>query len=205
MIDFLQRHFKSLDDLATAFVLLAFALFGLGSYLALATLANAGLGAFGAAIITWGASALQNRELRIFQRGIRISSRLDELFARVWGVLFILGGMALLGYGVLSALNPHTSQFARIQQFFNTPQGTGVILFVVGCVGILYALSLIFVSRVQDPHAFIRFLKSLPGRMIGLFLLLLFGALVAGGLALVFAPNLLPALARIIFQRMGLE
>ena len=205
MFDFLQRHFKSLDDLATGFVLVALALFGIGSWLELPTLANVGIGTFGAAIIAWGASAIQNRELRIFQRGIRVSSRIDELFARVWGVLFILGGVALLGYGVLSALNPQTSLFARLQQFFNTPQGTGVILFVVGCVGMLYALSLIFVSNVRDTHTSIRLLKSLPGRVFGFFLLLMFGALVAGGLALVFAPQLLPVLAHLILQRIGLE
>ncbi len=201
----LFERFKTLDDVGTGFFVIAIVVFGIGNLLELERLENLGLAAVGAAVVAWGANAIHTRELRIFQRGIRVTERLEEVFARVWGILFALGGLLLLGYGMLAALNPRAPIPASAQQFFATPLGTSVLMFVGSAMGTLFALTMIFVSDAQAENAFIRFLLSLPGRLFGVVLLLFCGALATIALLQIFAPNVLIDLSHAILQRMGLE
>ena len=204
-LSLLFERFKTLDDVATGFVILAAVVVGIGNVLEMPRVQSIGFAAFGAAVVAWGANAIHTRELRIFQRGIRVTERLEEVFARAWGILFALGGLLLLGYGMLAALNPRAPIPASAQQFFATPLGTSVLMLVGSAMGALFALTMIFVSDAQAENAFIRFLLSLPGRLFGVVLLLFCGALATIALLQIFAPNVLLELSHAFLQRMGLE
>lgn len=203
LLDFFQRHFKTLDDVGTAFVILALIVFGIGNLLNLERVQDLGIASLGAAVVAWGANAIQTRELRIFQHGIRIGERVNETLARVWGVVFCAGGLGLLGFGILSALNPRAPIPAGIQNFFATQQGTGVILLGAGSVGILFALTSIFGGDSEGGSAFVRFVLSLPGRLFGILLLVIFAALAVSGALLIFAPGVLMDLWQSLLQALA--
>ncbi len=199
------ERFKTLDDVGTGFAILAIVVFGIGNFLDLARVENLGLAAFGAAIVAWGANAIQTRELRIFQRGIHVWERVEELLARVWGILFALGGLLLLGYGILAALNPRAPIPAYVQQFFASPLGANVLTLVGSVIGMLFALTMIFASDAQASNAVVRFVLSLPGRLFGIVLFIFCAALAMIAVLQIFAPDVLVELGHAFLQRMGLE
>lgn len=201
----LAQHVKSADDIGTGFAIAMFVCVGLGSVLNMDRLASLGVAFFGAAVIAWGVNALQTRELRIFQRGIRISERFQEMFARVWGLLFVGFGMLILGYGTLKALNPHAPIPASAQQFFASPPGASVLMFIGSAIGMLFALTMIFVNDAQANNAAARFILSLPARLFGILLFVICAALAVIALLQIFAPNVLMELSHAFLQRMGLE
>lgn len=201
----LAQHFKSADDVGTAFAVAMFVCAGLGSVLNLDRLVSLGVAFFGAAIVAWGVNALQTRELRIFQHGIRISERFQEIFVRVWGLLFVGFGILILGYGTLTALNPRAPIPSSAQQFFASPLGASVLMFVGSAIGMLFALALIFISDAQGSNAFVRFILSLPARLFGILLFVICAALAVIALLQIFAPNVLMELSHAFLQRMGLE
>jgi len=184
-----ERWFKSLDSLGTGFAVAAILLIGIGSWTNLTIPVNLGIASLGAAVVAWGANAIQSRELSVFGRGVPFSERIQEGLARVWGVVFVSAGLLLLGYGILSLLNPRSPIPPRVQQFFATPQGLAIIALIGSGIGALFALSMILVSDVQGSNALVRGIKSLPGRFIGVILLLFFGALAAFSILTIFAPD----------------
>lgn len=202
---FLQRRFKTLDDVGTTFAILGILLAGGASYRHLTRISDLGIASFGAAVIAWGANALQTREIQILQRGIPVWERVSEALARAWGIVFGAGGLALLGYGVLSAINPRSPIPIGIQLFFATQQGGGVQLLIGSCVGIHFALTMIFVSDTQGSNGFVRFLVSLPGRLLGVILLIVCGVLALNGALLIFAPDVWDTLVHFFWRTIGFE
>lgn len=201
----LAGHIKSVDDVATAFAVAMFVSVGLGSILKLDRLVWLGVAFFGATVVAWGVNALQARELRIFQHGIRISERFQEMFARVWGLIFVGFGALILGYGTLAALNPRGPIPNSVQQFFATPPGASLLMFIGSALGMLVALALIFISDAQANNAVARFILSLPARIFGVLLFIVCAAFAAIALLQIFAPDVLAALGHTFLQRMGLE
>jgi len=201
----LARHFKSADDVGTAFAVAMFVSVGLGSVLNIERLVSLGAAFFGAAVIAWGVNALQTRELRIFQRGIRVAAQIQEILARAWGLVFISGGVFIMGYGILSMLNPRAPVPERAQRFFGAAQGIGVQLLVGSAVGMLCALTLVFASDAQGGNTLARFIVSLPGRLLGVALFIFCAILAALALLQIFAPDVLAALGHAFLQRIGLE
>lgn len=173
----LAQHFKSADDAGTGFGIAMFVCVGLGSILHTDRLIWLGIAFFGAAVVAWGVNAIQTRELRIFQHGIRVAEQVQEILARAWGVVFIGGGVILMGYSILAVINPRAPVPARVQQFFGTTPGSGVVMLVGSAIGMLYALTMLFASQARGSNGFVRFVMSLPGRLFGLALVLVFIAL----------------------------
>lgn len=200
----LLERVKTLEDLGSALIMGGMLTIGLGVLLELEGVVNLGVAILGAGIVAWGVNAITSRELRVFQRGIRISQRIEETLARAWGILFALGGLLMLGYGALSMLNARAPIPAGVRGFFATPQGVGVLLLVGATVGILFALTSIFVSDADGGNAFVRCLKSLPGRLFGVVLLVFFGALALVALMQVFAPSAWEGLWQELLRALGI-
>lgn len=201
----LAQHFKSAEDVVTACVVAMFISLGLGKVLNVERLVWLGIAFFGAAVVTWGVDALQTRELRIFQHGIRVAERASELFARLWGIVFIGGGVLIFGYGILATLNPRVPVPARVQRFFGAPPGPQVLLLVGSAIGMLYGLTMLFADEARGSNSFVRLVMSLPGRLLGFVLVIIFAALAFIALLQISAPDILVTLEHAIFQRMGLE
>ncbi|TAH48119.1 MAG: hypothetical protein EYC68_22465 [Chloroflexota bacterium] len=198
----LAQHFKSADDVGTGFGIAMFVCVGLGSVLNIERLISLGLAFFGAAVVAWGVNAMQTRELRIFQHGIRVSEQVQEILARAWGIVFIGGGAILMGYGILEMVNPRTPVPTRVQQFFGTASGSGVLLLVGSAIGMLYALTMLFASEARGSNGFVRFVTSLPGRLFGLVLVLVFATLALIALLQIFAPVIWETLWQSFWQRL---
>lgn len=199
----MERWFTNLDDLGTKFAVAGLVLFGIGSYLGWGWLANLGLVPFGAGVVAWGADAIQRRELRVLQRGISISERLDELIARVWGVLILVGGMLLLGYGILALMNPRSPFPPVVRAFFDTTPGHGVLLLGSSVIGLTFGLTLL-ASEAKTENALLCFLFSLPGKIFGVLVLIISGAVAAIGLLQIFAPDAVENLLQSFLQALGI-
>lgn len=181
--------FSSLDNLATGFGFLAIAFAGLGGLVDLEFFKFLGLACFGAAIVTWGANAIVSRELTLFQHGIPVSERVQEFLARAWGIVFASGGLVLLGYAILNLLNPRSPTPFILREFFATTRGSGVLLLAGSIVGMLFALTSVFVSDARGKNAVIQFILSLPGRLFGLVLLVVCVTLAGVALVQIISPD----------------
>lgn len=200
----LEQWSKSPEEFGNGFAIAGVVLIGLGNFLSVAFLLNLGFASLGAGIVAWGVNAIQGREMSVLERDIRISQRIQELLARAWGIVIIGGGVLLLGYGVLSLLNPRSPLPARVQQFFTTAEGSALIALSGSLVGIVYALSLIFVSD-ETGNVVVRTIKSLPARVFGVVLLILCAALAAASILQIFAPGTWESLAHAFLRWAGLE
>lgn len=187
-MEFLFRYFKNIKDVSATFAVAGAALVALGNFFELGWVLNLGIALLGAAGIALGAHSIAGSELQIFQRGIPLSARISELFARLWGIVFAVGGLLVLGYGVLALLNPRAPIPPNVRQFFATPQGGGVLLLVGSSVGILFALSLIFVPDTRGGNVVSRFIGALMQRLVGIVWLVLCSALLALGILQVVNP-----------------
>ncbi len=203
ILEWLTQHFHDADDVGTALALAAFIFGGIGSYLEIKRFVGLGLACFGAAAVAWGVNAIQTRELRILQHGIRVAERIQETLARAWGILFIGGGVVLMGYGILTALNPRAPIPHSLQSFSEAPPGSGVLLLVGGIVGLLYALTMLFAAGARGSGGFVRLIMSLPGRFLGLALAFIFSIVIALALLQIFAPGAWTALWQTFWQRLG--
>lgn len=200
----IEEWFKSPEEFGNGFVIMGFVLIGLGNFLSVALFLNLGFALLGAGIVAWGVNAIQSRELTVLQSDIRFSQRIQELVARAWGILIIGGGVLLLGYGVLSVLNPRSPLPARVQQFFTTAEGAALVALSGSLVGIVFALSMIFANDATG-NVVVRTLKSLPSRLFGIVLFILCGTLATATILQIFAPGIWDNLAHAFLQWAGLE
>ena len=153
------------------------ALAALGGALRLSRLGLAGLGVLGVGVICWGLSGMLQGRMSFFHPGVRYSENYYGLAARAWGILICLVGMALVGFSLLLFIKPDMS-FAEAA---TSPLGTSVGMFVGGIIGMLYAVTLIL-GRAEDSGSWLRRAISLPGRLIGVFVLLISMGLSVTGL-----------------------
>jgi hypothetical protein len=195
--------FESLENLGMGWMIFALVLVGIGSLTDAEIFNRLGLACFGAAVIAWGANTVMTRELTLFQRGIRVSAQVEELVARAWGLVLLLGGVALLGYQILTLLNPRAPVPLWVQQFFATPQGAGVLQLALASVGILFALTFMLASDAEGSNAIVRFLLSLPGRVSGLVLFVIFAVMAVSALIQIFAPGLWQEIVQSFMNRLG--
>lgn len=199
----LIARIKTLEDVGTTFAIAGFLLVGVGGWLDFQVMVNLGFAGFGAGVVAWGINAMQRGEMTPL-RGFHPIARAESLLARAWGLLFTLGGLLLMGHGILSVLNPRSPIPTPIRQFFSTPQGSGVLLLVGSAVGILFALSMIFASDAETRNTLVRFLLSLPGRLIGMALLVFFGSLAAIAILQISNPTTFDTIAQSVYGAMGI-
>lgn len=204
MRDMIDRWFKTPEDLGNGFMILALITVGMGSWLNLSILTNLGLGFFGAGVVTWGVNAMQRREMTPIQRGFHVMDQVEGVLTRAWGLVLILGGLALLGYGILSILNPRSPMPVTLRQFFATPQGSSILQLLGSGVGMLFALTMIFASDADGGNSLVRFLKSIPGRLSGMVLLVIFGALAAVSILQLAAPAAWESLWQTFLRELGI-
>lgn len=198
--DVLDRWFKTPENLGNGFFILALIAVGIGNYLDVPMLTNLGLGFFGAGIVTWGANAMVRGEMTPIQRGFHVMEHVEGILTRAWGLVLIFGGLALLGYSILSVLNPRSPMPDTVRRFISSPQGSPILLILGSMVGVLFALSMIFVSDDDGGNSLVQFLKSIPGRLVGIVLLVIFGAIAAANLLLLVAPTAWQELSQAILQ-----
>jgi hypothetical protein len=198
----MERWFKDLDDFGTKFGVAGLALIGIGNYFNWAPLMNLGLAALGAGIVAWGANMIQRRELAIWQRGIPLSARLDELVAQAWGLVTATGGILLFGFGILALLNPRAPIPLPVRQFFDTAQGRGALLLAGSFVGVIFGLSLLL-AEGQARNPFVCLAQSLPNRVFGVLILMVCLTLAVIALLQIFAPGAWEMLAAWILHQLG--
>lgn len=189
-----QIWFKDAETSGTSLVSAAIVVMGAGAVLEIDFVFYLGVALLGAGLVGWGVNLAAVRELRLFQRGISFSGSVQEFLARAGGVLVVGGGMLLLGYGILTAFFPRSTLFQRVAQFFGTLPGVALLLTAGSLIGILYALAMIFSVLPPSDHPLFEFAKSVPGRLLGILLLVVFIGLGIVGILLAVAPDSLAAL-----------
>ncbi len=189
MQEWFDKAFKSLKDAGMTFAIFGIVAAAIGNFLSLGFLVSVGLAGFGAGVVAWGVDSLQGGEMMPL-RGLHVRARLEGFFASVWGLLFVLGGFLLIGYGVLSIMNPRSPIPPSLRQYFQGTQGGGVLWLIGGLIGVLFALTMIFAADTPGSSGFVRFVKSLPGRLVGILLLAVFALLSLGALVQIFAPEM---------------
>jgi hypothetical protein len=175
------------------------ALAALGGALRLSRLGLAGLGVLGVGVICWGLSGLIEGRMSFFHPGVRYSENYYGLAARAWGLLICLTGIALVGFSLLLFVKPDMS-FAEIAA---SPLGASVGMFGGGLIGMLYAITLIL-GRAEDNDSWLRRAISLPGRLIGVFVLLISMGLCVTGVVRIVAPQIYEGVAQSISDRLPL-
>lgn len=192
------KFFNSLDNLAATFVTVGIAFAALASWLNFDPAGFLGIGLLGAGITCWSIDGLLNQRLPFFVQGIQVRIRVEGFLVRAWSIVFAALGFLLMGYGILSLLNPRTPVPARVQQFFATSQGIGILLIGGGMLGLLWAMAMLFESASNS--SILAILATLPRRLFGLALLLVSLALVLVGGLQIIAPALWDNLWRSFWQ-----
>lgn len=196
----MERWFKDLDDFATKCMAAGMLLIGSGSFFNFSIVINVGIGALGAGIAAMGANALLGAD---DEAPPALPAQMRRLVGRAWSVLILAGGFLVMGYGILALLNPAAPIPLRVRHFFETAQGTAVLVLGGGMLGALFAVSLIFEASPRRSNFLARFLLGMPGRIYGALLLLI--CLLVMGLALleIFAPAAFDALLQMLWQALG--
>lgn len=173
------------------------ALAGLGGALQLTRLGLAGLLVLGAGVICWGLSGVFEGRMSFFHPGVRYSESYYGLAARAWGVLICLAGIALVGFNFLLFLNPDMS-FAEAA---SSRLGTSIGMVLGGLVGMLYAVTRIL-GRAEDNGSWLQRAITLPGRLLGVLLLLISTGLAAAGVVRLVAPQIYEEVVQSISDRL---
>ncbi len=173
------------------------ALAALGGALQLTRLGLTGLGILGIGVICWGMSGLLEGRMVFFHSGVRYRESYYGLAARVWGILIILAGLALVGFSFLLFLNPDMS----FRETATSSLVTSIGMFLGGLIGMLYAVTLIL-GRAEDSGSWLRKAMSLPGRILGVFVLLVSGGLALAGLLRFVAPQMYDDIVQSIIDQL---
>lgn len=189
MRDLLARWSKSPEDLGNGFFVLALVIIGISRPLNVSALTDLGLAFFGAGVAAWGVNAMLRGEMTPIQRGFHVMEHVEGFLTRAWGVVLILCGLVVMGHSILSILNPRSPVPVTVRQFFSTPQGSSILWLLGSALGVLFALTMIFASDDDRGNRFVQFLKSVPGRLFGILLLVIFCALAAANLLQLVAPT----------------
>lgn len=175
------------------------AITALGGALNLPRIGLVGLGILGVGVIGWGLSGVIDGRMSFFHPGVRYRESYYGLAARAWGILICLAGIALAGISLLLFIRPDMS-FAETAA---SPLGTSIGMFVGGLIGMLYAATLIL-GRAEDSGSRLRRAMSLPGRLIGIFVLLISMGLTVTGVVRIAAPQIYEGVVRSIGDRLPL-
>jgi hypothetical protein len=165
--------------------LVGLALVLLGEFLQFTRLGLLGLAILGVGVIFWGVSGVIEGRMIFFHPGVRYSESYYGFAARVWGVLICMAGAALVGFSFLLFFKPDLS----FEQAFTSPLGMSIGMLLFGVIGMLYATTLIL-GRAEDSSSRLRKVISLPGRILGLFVLLVSMGLTVASVARMVAPQI---------------
>ncbi|MDQ3685523.1 MAG: hypothetical protein M3430_07955 [Acidobacteriota bacterium] len=158
---------------------------------------SAGLVILGVGVICWGVSGVIEGRMIFTAPGVRHRESYYGLAARLWGVLISMAGVALVGFGSLLIYRPGSS----FEQVIGSPIGVSVGMLLGGVAGIIYAGTLIL-GRGEAGGSWLRVAASLPGRLIGLLVMLISMGLAAAGAASIVAPQTYERVVQSISDRL---
>ena len=197
--EYLATTMQNLERRGGIIAIAGVALAALGGALNFTLLGLAGLGILGVGVICWGLSGMIGGQMSFFHPGVRYRESYYGLAARAWGILICLAGIALVGFSLLLFVQPDMS-FAETAK---SPLGTSVGMLMGGLIGMLYAVTLIL-GRAEDSGSWLRRAMSLPGRLIGVFVLLISTGLAITGVVRIAAPQIYEGVVRSISDRLPL-
>lgn len=169
----------------------------LGGVLRLESLSLAGLATIGAGVFCWGLGGVLGRRVVFSRPGSRHSASYYGLAARAWGALLCLAGAAVAGLGFTPLLKPGAS----VAGLAASPLAAGSGMLLGGLAGMLYAVTLIL-GRAEGGDSWARRVLSLPGRLLGLLMLLASAAVAATGAVRIAAPQVYEDAVRAINERL---
>lgn len=190
---------QNLENRGGIIAIVGVALGALGGALNSTGIGLAGLGILGVGVICWGLSGMIEGQMSFFRPGVRHRRSYYGLAARVWGILISLAGFALVGFSLLLFAQPDMS-FAETA---GSPLGISVGMFMSGLVGMLYAVTLIL-GRAEDGGSWLRRAMSVPGRLIGVLILLISMGLTVTGVVRMAAPQIYEGVVQSIRDRLAL-
>jgi hypothetical protein len=162
-----------------------------GSRSALALpLFNLGMAAIGGGVVAMGLQAILSGEISMRRsRHSRARRTYVGLGARLYGVLFILMGLVIIGVGLLRQLQIENAATAFLASLVRTPQGISLSALVLG--GVLILIGLINLADLVQSVASRRgSLMDLPARLVSFLVALPGLVLIAFGAAYYLAPQL---------------
>ena len=169
----------------------------LGLALRLEPLSLAGLTALGAGVVCWGLGGVIDGRISFSRPRSPYGETYHGLAARARGALLCLAGTAVAGLGLTQLLLPDVS-FTGLAA---GPLAAGLGMLLAGLAGALYAVTLIL-GRAGDGGSWARRALSLPGRLLGVLVLLASAAMAAAGAVRIVAPQAYEGAVRFIGERL---
>lgn len=163
--------------------LIGVVLAAIGGSLRFTRLGLLGLGVLGVGVVCWGVSGIVEGRMIFSRPGVRYRQSFYGLAARLWGVLICMAGVALFGFSLLLFVKPDMPY----EQALTSPLGKSIGMLLGGLAGMIYALTLIL-GRAEDTGSWLRKALSLPGRILGVFVLVVCIGLAAAGVVRLVSP-----------------
>jgi hypothetical protein len=164
--------------------LIGVALAAIGGSLQFTRLGLIGLGVLGVGVVCWGVSGVIEGRMIFSRPGVRYRQSYYGLAARLWGVLICMAGVALVGLSFLLFFKPEMS----FEEALTSSVGKSIGMLLGGLTGMLYGMTLIL-GRAEDSGSWLRKAISLPGRILGVFVLVISIGLAAAGVVRLVTPQ----------------
>ena len=169
-----------------------------GGLLRVTRLGLFGMAILGLGVICWGLSGLIEKRIVFSRPGTRYSSSYYGLAARAWGAMLCIAGAGVAGFSVLLLFYPDVT----FEQITASAVGLGLGWFLGGLIGMLYSLTLI-AGRAEDSGTWFRRIITLPGRMLGLVILMISIVLAAAGLTRALFPQVYEGAVQAISDKLS--
>lgn len=174
---------KDFEKTGGIIALIGVVLAAIGGSLQFNLLGLLGLGVLGVGVVCWGVSGVIEGRMIFSRPGVRYRQSYYGLAARLWGVLLCMAGVALVGFSFLLFFNPDMA----IEQALTSSLGKSIGMLLGGLTGMLYAMTLIL-GRAEDSGSWLRQALSLPGRILGVLVLMVSMGLAAAGVVRLVSP-----------------
>ena len=166
--------------------------------LGLPALTFAGVTVLGVTALVVGVQVIVRREAFFLPSGRDSLRRRAEsysgLAAQIWGVMFVLFGLILLGVGVIGLGNPGQA-FGFLEQALDTSAGWGALLFIIGVFVTLYGAARLLAGGAHTSGSSARLqLRDMGYRLFGFVVLVAGLALLGLGYILFASPETLTGL-----------
>lgn len=187
--------FLTLESLAGVLLLAGLIVTALGVRQDIALLTAGGIAVLGLAGIVMGLGAIIKGEWKLMRRR-RVQSTYSGFRARLIGVMLVMIGIAFAGASTLMLRGGFGSASATpLQQFMQSDTGLSVASIGLGIAACMWGLLSVLGSD-QNNRSAGALLLSLPLRLISLGVIVIGIAVLAFGLARIFAPEMIPLALR---------